>query len=89
MVIEQFLTPPAAKGGTQLREDGGGDEAGPEGSSFAYSADGFTDGAIGQHRVPYLSCTQQIAFRDGCEPRPVDVHDLELFRALKRGAALP
>ena len=69
--------------------DGSGVQAGPAGTSFAYSADGFTDGVLDEHPVPCLSCPQQLAFRDGYELRPVDRHDLALLRALRRGEAPP
>ncbi len=60
--------------------DGRGQQAGPDGTSFEYAADGFSSGTIAGRRVPILSVAQQLRFRQGYELREVDHHDLAILR---------
>ncbi|BDZ47681.1 nucleotidyltransferase domain-containing protein [Naasia aerilata] len=62
--------------------DGSGVQRGHGGTEFSYAADGFAEGVIEGVRVPCLSAAQQLRFREGYEPRPVDHHDVPLLRAL-------
>jgi lincosamide nucleotidyltransferase A/C/D/E len=65
----------------EFRADGAGLQAGLEGPGFEYPVDGFTSGMIDGRRVPCLSASQQLRFREGYPPRDVDVHDIALLRA--------
>jgi lincosamide nucleotidyltransferase A/C/D/E len=65
--------------------DGGGRQAGLNGESFFYAADGFTTGLIDGSPIPCLSIDQQLRFRQGYDHRPEDIHDLALLNRL-RGA---
>jgi lincosamide nucleotidyltransferase A/C/D/E len=67
--------------------DGSGLQAGLDGASFAYAADGFSSGTIDGSPVPCLSVEQQLLFREGYEPRPVDVHDVGLLHGLRADPA--
>lgn len=67
--------------------DGSGVQIGLGGGSFHYAADGFSVGTIEGVPIPCLSVGQQLRFREGYEPRPVDVHDVALLRKLARGGA--
>ncbi|NJC69094.1 amino acid transporter [Planosporangium thailandense] len=60
--------------------DGSGTQAGLDGMTFFYAADGFDEGRIAGERVPCLSVTQQLRFRQGYELRDTDHHDLALLR---------
>ncbi|HET9872179.1 MAG TPA: lincomycin resistance protein LmrB [Propionibacteriaceae bacterium] len=61
--------------------DGSGVQDGLGEETFCYSADGFATGTIGAVEVACLSTAQQLAFREGYEPRDVDLHDVRLLRA--------
>jgi Aminoglycoside-2''''-adenylyltransferase. len=65
----------------RFRADGSGSQAGPDETSFEYRADGFSTGTIDGHRVPCLSGTQQLSFRQGYDWRRVDHHDVPLILA--------
>ena len=65
--------------------DGSGVQTGLGGGSFHYAADGFSVGTIEGVPIPCLSVDQQLRFREGYEPRPVDVHDIALLMELARG----
>ena len=60
--------------------DGSGRQAGHDGESFYYAADGFTIGTIDGAQIPCLSVNQQLSFREGYELRPVDDHDIQLLK---------
>ena len=64
-------------------ETGAGRQAGLDGTSFDYPADGFTSGFIGGRSVPCLSVRQQLIFHGGYAPRAHDVADIELLRSLR------
>jgi lincosamide nucleotidyltransferase A/C/D/E len=64
--------------------DGSGIQQGLNGVVFAYSQDGFTEGVIDGRRLTCLSVPQQLRFREGYEPRDVDLHDVGLLRQLDR-----
>ena len=64
-------------------EDGHGRQAGPDGTSFDYPADGFSSGQLAGRTVPCLSARQQRRFRAGYDHRPQDVHDLAQLDALE------
>jgi lincosamide nucleotidyltransferase A/C/D/E len=66
----------------RFEADGSGSQAGLNGATFGYAADGFTTGMIGGVEVPCLSAAQQLEFRKGYEPRDVDRHDVPLLSAL-------
>jgi lincosamide nucleotidyltransferase A/C/D/E len=68
-----------------FRPDGGGVQAGLDGASFDYAPDGFTVGEVAGRPVPCLSVGQQLRFRQGYPPRPVDLHDVALLRAVETG----
>jgi lincosamide nucleotidyltransferase A/C/D/E len=51
------------------------------GATFAYPADCFVTGIIGDTAVPCLSITQQIYFHRDYEPRERDLHDMAQLRA--------
>ncbi|MGC5169824.1 nucleotidyltransferase domain-containing protein [Microbacterium sp. DT81.1] len=65
--------------------DGSGVQTGLGGGSFHYAADGFSIGTIEGVPIPCLSVDQQLRFREGYAPRPVDVHDVALLTELARG----
>ncbi|HEX6500466.1 MAG TPA: hypothetical protein VF054_15755 [Micromonosporaceae bacterium] len=62
--------------------DGSATQPGLDGARFDYAADAFTVGRIAGHPVPCLSVRQQLQFRQGYPPRPVDVHDVALLRSM-------
>jgi lincosamide nucleotidyltransferase A/C/D/E len=62
--------------------DGSGTQPGLEGTVFTYPAGCSTTGRIAGREVHCLTAAQQIAFRRGFEPRPVDRHDLALLERL-------
>ncbi len=68
-----------------LREDGTGVQAGPDGTSYEYPPQAFTRGVIAGREVTCLNRDFQIKFHEGYEPRPQDLHDLELLRELGDG----
>ncbi|PJJ72562.1 lincosamide nucleotidyltransferase A/C/D/E [Diaminobutyricimonas aerilata] len=70
----------------EFAADGGGVQRGHEGPDFDYAPDGFTSGTIAGASVPCLSARQQLAFRRGYPPRPVDEHDVALLRPLAASA---
>lgn len=67
----------------EFAPDGSGIQRGLAGASFAYTADGFTTGTVEGVTVPCLSVEQQLRFRQGYQPRQVDVHDLRILNELK------
>lgn len=60
--------------------DGSGVQPGLDGAEFRYPATGFGAGRIAGRRVPCLTATRQLAFREGYAWRPVDHHDVALLR---------
>jgi lincosamide nucleotidyltransferase A/C/D/E len=60
--------------------DGSGTQAGLDGVTFFYGADGFGEGCIAGEWVPCLSVAQQLRFRQGYDLRDVDRHDIALLR---------
>lgn len=64
---------------------GAGIQSGLDGEQFHYAADGFTVGRIDGHSVPCLTAKQQLRFREGYEPRPVDLHDIPILNDLLGG----
>lgn len=52
------------------------------GGHFEYPPEAFTEGAFGGDAVPCLSREQQVRFHRGYEPRPYDLHDLQLLERL-------
>ena len=74
-------------GGTELDTQQGGPRQSPCRHLGRLLSGRFHRRRIDQHCVPCLSCGQQLAFRDGREPRPVDGHDLALLHELRRGEA--
>jgi len=64
-------------------DDGTGVQAGFGGDEFRYAADGFTTGTIDGSPIPCLSVQQQLQFREGYDPRPVDDHDVALLHRLR------
>lgn len=67
-----------------FRPDGSGVQAGLDGMTFEYAADGFAQGVLGARPVPCLSVAQQLRFREGYPLREVDHHDIALLRAAAR-----
>jgi lincosamide nucleotidyltransferase A/C/D/E len=65
--------------------DGGGTQPGLDGATFRYPPDAFATGTVDGVAVPCLSVRQQVAFHQGYDPRPQDVHDLALLHALDGG----
>ncbi len=65
-------------------QDGHGRQAGSEGACFDYPPTAFDTGSLGATQVACLSRQQQLTFHTGYEPRPVDLHDLELLNALEQ-----
>lgn len=65
-------------------QDGDGRQAGFDGAHFDYPPTAFDTGSLGAMQVACLSCQQQVTFHTGYEPRPVDLHDLELLNALEQ-----
>jgi lincosamide nucleotidyltransferase A/C/D/E len=65
-----------------FESDGSGTQFGLGDERFLYAADGFTAGRIAEAVVPCLSAEQQLRFREGYLPRPVDVHDIALLQQL-------
>lgn len=63
--------------------DGSGTQAGFDGESFSYSAEGFTVGTIDGAPVPCLARDQQLRFREGYTLRAKDEHDLDLLKKLR------
>ncbi len=61
---------------------GHGRQADVSGGNFDYPPEGFTEGTLGGSVVPCLSREQQVRFHCGYEPRPVDVHDLQMLESL-------
>ncbi len=66
----------------ELGSDGCGIQQGLDGDAFHYACDGFTTGRIDGAVVPCLSAEQQLRFRSGYAPRPVDHHDVALLNQL-------
>lgn len=60
--------------------DGHGRQEGLDGRHFDYPPNIWTVGSLGGRPVPCISVEQQRAFHSGYEPRPQDVHDLELLQ---------
>lgn len=58
---------------------GQGRQAGLDGSHFDYPTTAFVVGSLEGAQVPCLSLQQQVAFHDGYELRPVDLHDLQIL----------
>ncbi len=71
----------------RFRPDGSAVQAGLDGTSFEYPADGFGTGVVDGLELRCLTVAQQLVFREGYEPRPVDRHDLAVLRALERETA--
>lgn len=61
---------------------GHGLQAGPGGDRFEYPPEAFAMGTLGGVAIPCLSRAQQVRFHRGYEPRPVDLHDLQLLERL-------
>jgi lincosamide nucleotidyltransferase A/C/D/E len=66
--------------------DGSGVQAGFDGATFRYAADGFAQGIIAGQRVPCLSARQQLHFRQGYQLRAVEQHDIRLLH--RQGGSL-
>jgi lincosamide nucleotidyltransferase A/C/D/E len=64
-------------------EDGSGRQPGHRGDSFYYAPDGFALGSINGAKIPCLSASQQLRFRQGYELRATDIHDVELLRKFR------
>ncbi|HEY8588514.1 MAG TPA: amino acid transporter [Naasia sp.] len=62
--------------------DGGGVQEGLDDTVYRYSPTGFVTGMVAGTQVPSLSAAQQLAFRAGYPPRPVDLHDVALLTDL-------
>jgi lincosamide nucleotidyltransferase A/C/D/E len=69
-----------------MRIEPNGDGVQPllDGGSIVHPARSRTDGEIAGQRVIVADAERLLALRDGYAPRPVDVHDLRLLRALLR-----
>jgi lincosamide nucleotidyltransferase A/C/D/E len=65
--------------------DGGGTQPGLDGATFRYPPDAFASGTVDGVAVPCLSVRQQLAFHQGYDLRPQDVHDLALLHELDGG----
>jgi lincosamide nucleotidyltransferase A/C/D/E len=65
-----------------FEEDGQGRQADFDGAHFDYPPAAFDVGTLDGLVVPCLSRVQQSSFHTGYEPRPVDLHDLQLLHAL-------
>jgi lincosamide nucleotidyltransferase A/C/D/E len=69
----------------RFEPDGTAAQAGLDGTTFRYAADGFTTGSVDGREVLCLSARQQLRFREGYHWREVDQHDVALLRALSAG----
>lgn len=67
-----------------VRFDGSGDgvQAGPEGTTYDYPRQHLTTGSLNGRAVRCVSIPWQIKVHQGYEPRPQDLHDLEVLRSL-------
>lgn len=61
---------------------GHGRQAGLDGGHFDYPPAAFTTGTLAGREINCLSTAQQLAFHHGYPPRPQDLHDIALLRAL-------
>lgn len=68
----------------ELDASGDGVQAGPDGSFFYYPREGFVTGRLAGMTAPCLSAAQQLAFRSGYPPRPVDQQDVTTLRRLRQ-----
>jgi lincosamide nucleotidyltransferase A/C/D/E len=68
----------------EIDEAGNGVQAGPDGSTFDYPVEALQHGSLTGRRIPCLSVELQLEFHTGYEPRPADLHDLDLLRSLVR-----
>lgn len=66
----------------RLAADGGGVQAGLDGTRFDYPADCFTTGSLACREVPCLTASHQRLLHTGYEPRRQDIHDLVLLNTL-------
>ena len=69
-----------------VRFDAAGDgvQEGLDGATFAYPAHDLVEGSLGGRRVPCVSAAWQVRAHIGYDPRPQDVHDLEVLAGLPR-----
>lgn len=67
-------------------DTGHGRQADVDGGHFDYPPTAFTAGSLGAADVACLSGDQQLSFHTGYEPRPVDLHDLEILSSLGSSA---
>lgn len=65
--------------------DGSGIQPGLDDTVFIYPAGCTTTGYVDGRPVSCLTAAQQLVFRQGFDPRPVDHHDIALLRALTTG----
>ena len=65
-------------------ESGRGRQTGLDGTHFDYAPGAFTVTLLGEAAIPCPSVEQQLTFREGYSPRPVDHHDLALLRRFGR-----
>jgi lincosamide nucleotidyltransferase A/C/D/E len=63
---------------------GHGLQAGPDGTTFAYPVEALQSGVLNGRPIPCLSVERQLVFHTGYDPRPQDLHDLDLLRSLIR-----
>ncbi len=62
---------------------GHGRQADLDGGHFDYPPTAFDTGLLDGWEVPCLSPGQQVTFHTGYEPRPVDLHDLQLLHSIE------
>lgn len=68
-----------------FERNGHGRQADFDGAHFDYPLAAFDVGTLDGLVVPCLSRAQQLTFHTGYEPRPVDLHDLQILDALSTG----
>jgi lincosamide nucleotidyltransferase A/C/D/E len=65
-------------------ESGDGVQAGLDGATFAYPMKDLVTGSLGERAVPCVSVAWQVRAHSGYDPRPEDVHDLDVLARLPR-----
>ena len=66
-----------------LCREGTARQADLEGGWYEFESDFFGTAEFGGRRIPCISLKGQLVFHSGYEPRPTDLHDLEILHRLE------
>jgi lincosamide nucleotidyltransferase A/C/D/E len=66
----------------RFNPSGDGVQAGPDGTTYDYPSEHLATGLLNGRTVPCISARWQVKAHSGYEPRPQDLHDLEMLGSL-------